>query len=57
MTPQQRQQMWGYMNRQRYGPGMMTGPGMMGQGMGQHMTPEQYKPWWDQMHAAAPEKK
>lgn len=54
MTPEQRQQMFEYMHRWGYGPGMMMGPGMMGPGMmepgpGALMTPEQYQQWWGHM--------
>jgi hypothetical protein len=49
MTPEQRQQMFEYMHRWGYGPGMMMGPGMMEPGPGALMTPEQYQQWWGHM--------
>jgi hypothetical protein len=44
ITPEQRQQMWEYMQRQGYGPGMMMGPGMQ-----QPFTPEQRQRMWESM--------
>lgn len=46
-TPEQRQQMWEYMQRQGYGPGMMMGPGMMGPWWGP--SPAQRQQMWDAM--------
>lgn len=45
MTPEQRQQMWEYMQRQGFGPGMMMGPGAWPQ-----FTPEQRQQMWENMH-------
>lgn len=45
LTPEQRQHMWQYMQRQGMGPGMMMGPGW-----GQQLTPEQRQQMWQYMH-------
>lgn len=45
LTPEQRQQMWQYMQRQGMGPGMMMGPGW-----GQQPTPEQRQQMWQHMY-------
>ena len=42
-TPEQRQQMWQYMQQQGYGPGMM------GYGGGPQLTPEQRQQMWQYM--------
>lgn len=51
LTPEQRQQMWHYMQQQGHGPGMMMGPGMMGYGGGPQFTPEQRQQMWEYMQS------
>lgn len=45
LTPEQRQQMWQYMQQQGYGPGMM------GYGGGPQLTPEQRQQMWQYMQS------